>query len=258
MSKYIYNHKRQETDDNDHKFHLCVYQINSTTLPTHIDLRDSGNLPPVLDQSVLGSCTANATSNAIRYILKKENAARVFQPSRLFIYYYSRLIENTVNDDSGAVIRDVMKAVAMYGACSENNWTYDVSKFTIHPPLNVVMAAQTHIKSFQYMAVNQDLNSMKNALAQNFPIIFGMSVYTSFEDDIVSKTGQVPMPNLQNEENLGGHCQLICGFSDEKQHFIVMNSWNTSWGDNGFCYIPYQYLLDNNLASDFWVCRNFV
>jgi len=256
MPKYIYNHRKQPIDERDHKFHLTVPQL-TTTLPSHVDLRTTGFMPPVLDQSQIGSCTANATSNALRYCLHKEKVTD-FQPSRLFIYYYSRLIENSVNEDSGAVIRDVMKAVQTYGACSENNWGYDISKFTVHPPTNVVRAAQSHVKNFQYLAVNQDLNSIKNALVQNFPIVFGMSVYSSFESDTVAKTGQVPMPNLQTEQNLGGHCQLICGFQDSTQTFIVMNSWNVSWGDKGFCYIPYAYLLDASLSQDFWVIKHFV
>lgn len=252
----VYNYKFQEEDPNDHKFHLHVAQMQATALPSQVDLRDSGYMPPVLDQSCLGACTANATSNALRFCLKKNKAVKDFQPSRLFIYYYSRLLEGTINEDSGAVIRDVMKAVHTYGACSENNWGYDISKFTVLPPAAVFRAAQTHIKGFQYMAVNQDLNSLKNALAQGFPIVFGMSVYSSFESDTVAKTGVVPMPN-QNDQNLGGHAQIICGYKDDTQQFIVMNSWG-NWGDKGFCYIPYKYLLDGNLSSDFWVVRNFI
>ena len=34
---------------------------------------------------------------------------------------------------------------------------------------------------------------------------------------------------------------LIVGYSDAKQVFIVRNSWGTHWGDNGYCYMPYDY-----------------
>ena len=255
MPKYIYNHKRQPVDNNDHKFHLHVPQL--ATLPASVDLRNTGFVPPVLDQGQLGSCTANATSNALRYCLRKEKTTD-FQPSRLFIYYYSRLLENTVNQDSGAVIRDVMKAVQTYGACSEVNWPYNISQFTVHPPTSAVRAAQSHVAGFQYLAVNQDLNSIKNALAQGFPVVFGMSVYESFESETVAQTGIVPMPNTTTEQNLGGHAQHILGYNDSTQMFTVMNSWNTTWGDKGFCYIPYAYLTNSDLASDFWTLRHFV
>ena len=41
----------------------------------------------------------------------KQHAPQVFAPSRLFIYYNERVMEGTVNSDSGAQIRDGIKSV---------------------------------------------------------------------------------------------------------------------------------------------------
>jgi C1A family cysteine protease len=254
MSKYIYNHRPQQKDSRDLQFHLTVPQL--TTLPSHVDLRASGYMPPVLDQGFLGSCVANATSNALRYCLRKEKL-KDWLPSRLYIYYYSRLIENTVNEDSGAVIRDVMKAVHTYGACSENNWGYDITKFTIHPPTNAVRAGLSHVKSFQYLAVNQDLISIKNALVMGYPIIFGIAVFESLETDIVMQTGDIPIPNTQTEKCLGGHAILMTGYSDETQRFTFLNSWGDQVGKQGYFTLPYAYVLDPSLCSDLWTCKYF-
>jgi C1A family cysteine protease len=254
-TRYIYNHRQDPVDTRDHKFHLKVAQL--TTLPPSADLRKTGYLPKCLDQGNLGSCTANATSNALRFCLRKEKALD-FQPSRLFIYYFSRLIENTVSEDSGCYIRDVMKEVQTYGACSENNWGYNISQFAVHPPTTAVRAARTHISSFQYMSVNQDLNSIKNALVQGFPIIFGIQVFESLEAEAVFKTGLIPMPNTTKEQCLGGHCVLMVGYDDATRRFTFQNSWGESVGQNGFFTIPYDYVLNPNLASDFWTCTKFV
>ena len=59
----------------------------------------------------------------------------------------------------------------------------------------------------------------------------------------------VPMPD-PSEKMIGGHAMLIVGSTDT--HFIVRNSWGAEWGDNGYCYIPLDYLTDENLADDFW------
>src|SRR5258706_8148869 len=72
-------------------------------LPAKIDLRKK--CPPVYDQGQLGSCTANAIGAAFEFELMKQNTS-VFIPSRLLIYYNERGMEHSVNNDSGAQIRD--------------------------------------------------------------------------------------------------------------------------------------------------------
>lgn len=258
-TRYVYNHKNDEIDERDHKFHLNFSQLN--ILPPSADLVKTGYLSDALDQGDLGSCSANATSNALRFCLKKEELVQKrqmdFQPSRLFIYYYSRLIENSVSEDSGCCIRDVMKEVQIYGACSETNWVYDISKFAIHPTSDAIIAARSHIYRFQYLSVKQELNSIKNALVQGFPIIFGIQVYESLETHSVLQSGVVPMPDVTNENCLGGHCILMTGYDDATERFTFQNSWGKGVGIDGFFTIPYQYILDSNLASDFWCVRGF-
>ena len=77
-------------------------------LPKSVDLRPG--CPEVYDQGQLGSCTANAIGAALQFDQIKQKQADVFAPSRLFIYYNERVIENTVDEDSGAMIRDGIKA----------------------------------------------------------------------------------------------------------------------------------------------------
>src|ERR1043166_8872390 len=78
-------------------------------LPSKVDL--SKLCPPVYDQGQLGSCTANAIGAAFEFELRKQDTTKDFMPSRLFIYYNERVIEHTVNNDSGAMIRDGIKSV---------------------------------------------------------------------------------------------------------------------------------------------------
>lgn len=256
MTKYIYNHKKDTVDDRDFKFHLHNSLIPVSNLPSSVDLR-RGNLPPVLDQGELGSCTANATSNTLRFLLRKEKL-QDYQPSRLFIYYFSRLIEGTQNEDSGCLIRDVMKCVSKYGSCSEHLLPYNVNQFTIKPNDQCQKAGLQHIKNFKYMSVNQDITCIKNALAQGYPIVFGVNVYDSFESDTSLNTGHIPIPDTTKEKNLGGHCILLIAYDDNGKYFTFMNSWGIKVGQNGFFTLPYNYVLDPNLSSDFWICENYI
>ena len=57
---------------------------------------------------------------------------------------------------------------------------------------------------------------------------------------------------MPNGKSIGGHAMLIVGYNDDKQWFIVRNSWGNKWADNGYCYIPYDYIIDPNETSDFY------
>ena len=95
---------------------------------------------------------------------------------------------------------------------------------------------------------------MRGCLAAGFPFVFGFTVYESFESDAVAQTGMVPMPG-STEAVKGGHAVVSVGSDDNRRLFYVRNSWGSSWGDNGYCYMPYEYLLSAHLANDFWTIR---
>jgi C1A family cysteine protease len=220
-------------------------------IPPSADL--NGECPPVYDQGQLGSCTANAIGAAFQFDEMKQKEKDVSTPSRLFIYYGERAMEGTVNEDSGAQIRDGIKFVAHSGVCPETEWPYDIAKFTQKPPQKCFTDAKKY-KAVTYQRLIQDLNTMKGCLAEGFPFVFGITVYDSMMGPEVAKTGIVPMPTTQ-EKVLGGHAILAVGYDDGKRMFKFRNSWGTSWGDGGYGYIPYAYLTDDNLATDFWTIR---
>ena len=233
----------------DHRDHLFAAPAAvQAKLPAKVDLRP--HCPPVLDQGELGSCTANAIGNAHRFNQMKQKAASVFMPSRLFIYYNERAMEGTVNSDSGAMIRDGIKSIAQLGVCDEVAWPYDITKFKTKPSAALYKKALAH-QALTYRRLLQNTAQMKGCLASGYPFVFGFSVFESFESAAVAKTGTVPMPSA-SEKNLGGHAVLAVGYDDATQRFTVMNSWSAKWGAKGYFTIPYAYLADEGLASDFW------
>ncbi len=220
-------------------------------LPPKADLRPQ--CPPVYDQGQLGSCTGNAIAAAIQFDRMKQKLSPDFVPSRLFIYYNERVIEGTVSTDSGAQIRDGIKAVAKQGACPEPDWPYDIAKFAVRPPrADYTEALGDRAVSYSRLAHNPNL--LKGCLASGYPFVFGFTVYESFESQAVAQSGIVPMPS-PSEQVIGGHAVLAVGYDDGSQRFTVRNSWGASWGSDGYFMMPYAYLTDPNLADDLWTIR---
>jgi C1A family cysteine protease len=210
-------------------------------------------LPPCYDQGQLGSCTANALAGALQFLQAAQNEPLVM-PSRLFIYFNERVIEDSVASDSGAEIRDGIKSINSQGCCPESEWPYDELQFSASPPVNCYADAAKELL-LQYRAVdNTVLEDLKAALLLG-PVVGGFTVYDSFESDAVATAGIVPMPDLSKETVQGGHAILVVGYDDSKQVFIVRNSWGTTWGLKGYFTVPYAYFTDPDLASDFWLCQ---
>lgn len=245
--------KRDKVDTRDHVLQLP----KKPSLPSSVDLRTSGFMPRVLDQGLAGTCAAHASANALHFLLKKEKVGD-WSPSRLYIYFVTRVyVEHTpASEDSGVCIRDVCKALKMYHACDEKFMPYRDTDIALKPSALAVTNANLH-KQIQYSAVPQSLTDFKTTLAAKIPIIVGIQVYESFESDAVASTGQVPMPNMNKEQCLGGHAVLLTSYDDTTKKFTCANSWGNSWGDKGFFHIDYDYLMNPDLCSDCWAVQFF-
>ena len=221
-------------------------------LPPSVDLRSL--CPPVYDQGQLGSCTANAIAGAIEFDMIRQKISE-FTPSRLYIYYNERDIESDITCDCGANLADGIDAVSNLGFCPESEWPYDITQFAIKPSPQC-FADGLQNKAISYARVANEIipSVMKLCLSEGNPFVFGFTVYESFESSEVTSTGVVPMPQ-PTEKIIGGHAVLCVGYDDTKGVFICRNSWGSSWGQNGYFTIPYEYLTSNTLASDFWTIK---
>ena len=217
-------------------------------LPVSVDLRPICS--KVEDQGNLGSCTANALVGAVEVLTNKDKKP-FHDMSRLFVYYNERVIENSVGQDAGAMIRDGIKTLNKQGVCTEAIWPYIIPQFTKKPNVKCYAEALNY-QIIEYARLST-MADMLSCLAAGFPFVFGFTVYESFESSTVAKTGVVPMPKLF-ERVLGGHAVLAVGYNAKGQ-FIVRNSWGVGWGDKGYFYMPFAYLTNRNLSDDLWVVK---
>uniref|UniRef100_A0A1X7V395 Peptidase C1A papain C-terminal domain-containing protein n=1 Tax=Amphimedon queenslandica TaxID=400682 RepID=A0A1X7V395_AMPQE len=246
-----YGAKRDKRDERDYWKKYEEHQIPS--MRTHPNVDFSGYVHHVYDQGKLESCTANALCAAYGMDLVKqsqntEGGYYYFNPSRLFLYYNTREHEGTQFKNIGASIRDAVKSMNCRGVCKESDWPYTVSRFKEKPPQSCYAAAVGN-NLCVYERLDQDINQFRACLKDNCPFVFGFTVYDSFHN--ISWNGYMEMPSMY-ERSHGRHAVLAVGYDDSKRCVKVLNSWGPMWGDNGYFYMPYEFIEDPSLCFDFW------
>ncbi len=220
-------------------------------LPLRASLRC--DWPGILDQGSLGSCVWNALGYAFLWCLAKQSYT-IFQPSRLFGYYNTRLLEGTVHEDAGCSIRDAFKVLRREGVCSEEDWPYLPQKFSVRPSARCYQRAEDSQSLYYFRVPLGDERSVMECIVEGFPVVLGMSLYESFESEAVAQTGRASLPR-PTARLLGGHAVTVVGYDARRKRFELANSWGSGWGDHGFFTLPFSYLSNPNLVADAWTLR---
>ena len=233
--------KRDRPDERDFRFTPKADPRPSADLRTYC--------AEVYYQLPLHSCSANAVCSALAFLGEKAGRP-IVPPSRLFLYYNSRLLEGDTAADGGATIRNAIKAAAKPGLCPEPVWPYDAAQFASTPPASAYSGITTRAAS--YFRIDRSLHALKSCIAEGFPFVLGIDMYQS--SLTAQQTGQVDMPSA-NDALLGGHAVLAVGYDDGAQRFTVLNSLGATWGAQGYFTLPYAYFTDDKLSYDFWTIR---
>lgn len=266
--------ERPEADISQMSQQLGITEATaSLSIPSSQDLRPWCS--PIESQGGLGSCTAHAAVGVVEYF---ENRAcqRHIDASRLFVYKTTRNLMGVVGD-TGAWLRNTMGALRLCGAPPEQYWPYTDRKqpgpageriFDDEPPSFVYAVADNYeaLRYFAHDPLGQNvptkkvLTSVKNYLAVGLPSMFGFYGFPTHKmGDVL---GAFPFPG-PDEKAIWGHAVVAIGYDDKieitntkyntktKGALLIRNSWSTNWGDSGYGWLPYEYVLQG-LALDFW------
>jgi hypothetical protein len=210
------------------------YQYRYFAAVTPLPSRVVYDMPPVRDQGQFGTCVGFA-SWAVKESQEKGKCPPL---SPRFIYAMCKQLDGL--GGAGTYPRVAMQVLQTYGTCPEEDFPYSELKDDMAPapPLDYEKRLAEPWKIKVYAQVN-GIQELKRALYEQGPLLVGLYITESFLD--AKKTIPLPRGNF-----LGGHAVCICGYDDAyygdglRGAFLIMNSWGTSWGDNGFSWLPYS------------------
>jgi len=228
-----------------------VANLPIVSQPKSVDLKPWAE--EVENQFQFGSCTANAGCSALELMYKlKEKPVDL---SRMYLYYWTRKMGG-IEGDRGAYPRDIGKALKAYGVPPEKDWEYQPDHLDTEPPADVVAKAMPYrITSYeQLIGVGpMKLMQIKNALAQNIPVLINFEVHAGvFNLSGSWKTHSWNWETSANNPSQGWHEVLCIGYDDDAQRLLCENSWGTGYGDGGFFGIPYD-MVKSNAFGEMWV-----
>lgn len=235
----------------------CLPETNTDRLPKQATLmtRDFSSLPSSYSlrqycptpqsQGQYGTCTSWATTYAFRTILdavrnnwNREEMITSNAYAPLFIYSQIK-DKDDIQCRKGSQISEALLRLQNVGAVKKEQ--FDVMCADYIPDNIMSLASANKIGGFTTLVVyGQTLmdpvkvSVIKKAISQKQPVVIAMHISPSF-----NTAKDVWDGNTWGRD--GYHAMCVVGFDDNKYGgaFLIMNSWGSKWGNNGFIWVRY-------------------
>lgn len=211
----------------------------------------SNGFTEIKNQGQQGACMSFSMVSVFEYFLKK-NHVQFPDLSEQFLYYNARKRTGREAYDEGSNSVASIQTLSEEGICSEDAWPYKVGGFAEAPTPEAYEDAK-HRRVKRAVMVEKKIDTLKSALDDGLPVVFAVDVFPSFGKGV---NGFISMPTeeevlqLKEPKENHSHAMVLCGFNDEQKVFKVRNSWGTDFGDRGYCYLSYDYIMQYG----YWDC----
>lgn len=201
-------------------------------------------VPEIKNQGGYGTCVGWSSAYYGRTILNAriegisandEISKNTFSP--VFTYLHAN-VDNDYNCQGGAYIDKALETMVEIGSPLFKD--YDVMCDSSIPEPIFKLAGENKIKDFTRLFSSSDdedlkVESVKRSLINGNPVIIGFVVENAFYT-----AKNVFEPDYAGTS--GGHAMCVIGYDDEKYGgaFEIVNSWGSSWGNEGFIWVRYS------------------
>lgn len=239
-------------DNRDYILNSLITSSEST-LPTSYRVVVS---PPLYSQGSTGCCVACALAYC-RYIQEvlQEGTSDKFSVN----YIYGNRLSSDSQDD-GMIPRQALKTLVNFGDCHWN----DFKGYNEYPTAKSKYA--TNKENFDDLAYPYKINSYYklNTTEEIKTAVYNLGCAIVVYDVTNYLRSPIDGYVVYDDSNIvGQHCMTIVGWTED-DHWIVLNSWGSSYGIDGYCYVPFSYpineswtMVDENRYRELTFDRDF-
>ena len=222
--------------------HLLNIEVDSET--NYIDFRN--NFPEIININTLPFNPIACVVYCLHYSLLELNLP-IFPPSQMYIYRHCFFYKDVPNLLSFEVI---FNAIKNYGICSENDFKTSIEHLST--TLDTLLIERA--KKFRFLKiyrVEQSLDVIRNVLRNKNPILIGMNINYKLEN--ISDT--LWMPSEDEEHSLGALGGVLVGFIEDRQVFIMAQTFGSQFGLSGYVMVPYTFIINRDYVFELYTIR---
>ncbi len=222
-----------------------TYSVGSDTFTTDSIAAPIGTITPsfytpIKDQGSYNNCIPMSLSTAMEIFKTKQTGITYERYSSAYIW------GNGNGYTWGMYYKDAVVSCVNYGSPRWELVEEDTISKTLSASVIIYNNGDTYarnnaaLQKFDgYTNIDfYDTTAVKNAITNYGYFMFNFQIPNNLYS--VGSDGIVPQPDSYTGVN---HSIALIGLTTKngKAHWIAQNSWGTSWGASGICYIPYDW-----------------